>query len=150
MRLAGFLVFIGIFIAVLIGYPIVNSGYFDNQGLSIESPLPHFLTKIFPNFLGDSNFWKPNDKVMVSKEKEPTIIATSAISYDLTTNQLLYQKNPKKRLPIASLTKIMTAIVGLKSGDVGKELVVSPEAASVGENSMGASEGETYTLEDLL
>ena len=44
----------------------------------------------------------------------------------------------------------MTAIVALENGKISDELVVSREAAEIGENAMGISEGETYTLEELL
>ena len=37
--------------------------------------------------------------------------AKSAIVYDLAENKILYQKNPDEQLPLASLTKIMTALV---------------------------------------
>lgn len=149
MRVLSYVALIGIFVLALIGYPILNSGAFDSDN-SIESPLPRFLTRIFPNVPESNTYWKPDNETIRSKGKEPMITATAAISYDLTTNKFLYQKNPKKRLPLASLTKIMTAIVALENTKLDNELTVSREAASVGESSMGLSEGERYALDELL
>lgn len=150
MRFSGFVFFAIVFIFILIGYPIFNLAFFNNQNSTIESPLPTFLTKFFPSVLGGSAFWEPSNEIITSDEKKPIITATAAISYDLTMDKFLYQKNLRKRLPVASLTKIMTAIAALKNGNVDDELAVGREAASIGENSMGLSEGETYTLEELL
>jgi D-alanyl-D-alanine carboxypeptidase (penicillin-binding protein 5/6) len=149
MRLFGIALFAAVFLVALVGYPVLNSGLFQNNH-SVKSPLPAFLTKVFPNVLGESKFWKPSNEILKSGEKQPVITAHAAIAYDLTTNKFLYQKNPRKRLPMASLTKIMTAVVALKNGNMNDELKVSPEAAAIGENSMGLSAGERYSLEELL
>ena len=39
--------------------------------------------------------------------------ARAAIVVDRTTGRVLYQKGAHRRLPIASLTKLMTALVGM-------------------------------------
>jgi D-alanyl-D-alanine carboxypeptidase (penicillin-binding protein 5/6) len=46
---------------------------------------------------------------------EPVIEARSALLMDLDTGILLYKKNPYEPMPMASLTKIMTAIIILES-----------------------------------
>ncbi|OGH17075.1 MAG: hypothetical protein A3C30_02415 [Candidatus Levybacteria bacterium RIFCSPHIGHO2_02_FULL_40_18] len=150
MRLSSLVFLVAVFVLVSVGYPLLNSNFLEKDGLSIKSPLPAFLTKVFPSVLGNNTFWRPKDEFVVSNEKKPVITAQAAISYDLTTNKFLYQKNLKQKLPMASLTKIMTAIVALENDDITKEYTVSQKAAQVGENSMGLSEGEVYTLKDLL
>lgn len=75
--------------------------------------------------------------------------AKSALSYDLTTNTILFAKDPNQRLPMASLTKIMTAIVSLENPKKNDAYMVVP-ADIVGEDSMGLSVGESLTLSDLL
>jgi D-alanyl-D-alanine carboxypeptidase len=42
---------------------------------------------------------------------KPEITATSALVVDLETERVLFQKNPEKVLPIASLTKLITSLV---------------------------------------
>lgn len=148
-RVLGLLFIILVFGSVLVGYPFLNSGFLTSDDTNIKSPLPDFLTKIFPK-TSVSNYWRPSVAYLKSKEKEPVVTAQAALVYDLTTNQFLYKKNYQKRMPLASLTKIMTAIVALENSNLDDQFVVSREAASVGENAMGISEGERYTLEELL
>lgn len=121
----------------------------DNKNITILSPLPFFSQKVLSSTT--TGFWQPKiDKVYDTGVKKPEITAESAMSYDLTTDKLLFSKNINKRLPIASLTKIMTAIVALENEGVDKQIKVSKQAAEVGEDSMGLSEDEVLTLKDLL
>jgi len=123
----------------------------SNENPSIKSPLPDLLTKSFPNIFGSSQIWKPNiERVKESSIKMPEITATAAISYDLSEEKLLYDKNSRSKLPMASLTKIITAIVALENEPIDKTFVVNRFAAEIGENTMGLSEGEKLTLEELL
>lgn len=79
-----------------------------------------------------------------------TVHAKKALSVDITTGKILFDKASEEKSAIASLTKIMTAVIALEHKKLDSEIVVSSKAAGIGENSMGISEGETYTLEDLL
>lgn len=123
----------------------------SSKNLSITSPLPDLLTKSFSNVFGSSNIWKPSmGKVIESSVKKPEITASGAISYDLASEQLLYQKNVKTKLPMASLSKIMTAIIALENEPINKVFTVNKLAAEIGENTMGLSEGEKLPLSELL
>ena len=122
-----------------------------SKNLSIASPLPDLLTKSFSNVFGSSNIWKPNmSKVTESSIKIPEITAKSALSYDLTRGKLLYERNIKTKIPMASLTKIMTAIITLENFNLSEEVKITREDVEVGEDSMGLSEGEVLKVEDLL
>lgn len=63
---------------------------------------------------------------------------------------LLFAKNATTRLPIASLTKIMTSIVSLEHMSSDAFITISPYAVKVGEASMGLSIGERLTVGELL
>lgn len=116
---------------------------------TLLSPLP--LTIANHSVSKDSFYWYPKiDKVYDKGIKKPKITSDSALSYDLTREKLLYAQNIKKRLPIASLTKIMTAIVAIENENLNHEVKIDKNAASTGENSMGLSEGEVLSLEELL
>lgn len=122
----------------------------DKGSKILVSPLPELLSKAFSE---DTNteFWIPDvDKIYPGRIKQPDINAASILSFDITTNRLLYSRNIKQRVPLASLTKIMTAIIALENGDLDDKYVVSKKAAQIGENSMGLSEGEKITLDELL
>jgi D-alanyl-D-alanine carboxypeptidase len=83
-------------------------------------------------------------------EAAPLISAKSAIALDLTGENLLYQKSAQMKVPVASLVKIMTAVVALENRDLKELLTVSKEASSMEPDSMGLYPGEKLTLEQLL
>ncbi|MCF6096750.1 D-alanyl-D-alanine carboxypeptidase [Thermovorax subterraneus] len=69
---------------------------------------------------------------------------------DAVTGRILIEKNSQMRLPMASTTKIMTAIVALEKGDLSSKVTVSRMAASIGGSSFHLIVGETMSLENLL
>ncbi|HSA83591.1 MAG TPA: serine hydrolase, partial [Patescibacteria group bacterium] len=79
----------------------------------------------------------------------PVVTAKAVLMYDLTSEKALFEKNPKEKLPMASLTKVMTAIVSLENPREDNRYVVHGYNL-VGEDSMGLSAGEVLTLEELL
>ncbi len=80
----------------------------------------------------------------------PKITARSAILLDRSTGRILYSKNAYEQLPMASTTKIMTAILALESGRLDDVVKVSEYAASVGGSSVDLDVGEEKTLEELV
>ncbi len=96
----------------------------------------------------------PNDYFPAGLTPQSTIdLDLSAKSYavmDRDSKKLLLAKDITSERQIASLTKIMTAIVALDKEKPEREIVVSKQAAEVGEAVMGVSLGERYTLEELL
>lgn len=116
----------------------------------IASPLPEIFLHVFLQN-GTSNLWRPKvERVFQTNEKKPEITAKSALAYDITSEKLLFAKDIYQKLPLASLTKIMTAIVALDSNKPDKEITVTEKAATIGEDAMGLSAGEKLTLSDLL
>ena len=113
------------------------------------SPLPDFLTRIENKQVTLLDFWLPFIGNPSSNESAPTLTASSALMFDLTTNKTLFEKNPEKRMPMASLTKIMTAIVSLENPRRDDRYVVHT-ANLVGEDSMGLESGEILSLKELL
>lgn len=75
---------------------------------------------------------------------------------DGTSGYILQSENASKKLPIASLTKIATAMVVLDWADVGQhdlgqKVVVPPDIRHVsGANPVGFEPGDVVTLRDLL
>ncbi|NLY30134.1 MAG: D-alanyl-D-alanine carboxypeptidase [Firmicutes bacterium] len=78
------------------------------------------------------------------------ISASSAVVMDQQTGQVLWAKNPNWRRPIASLTKIMTAVLVLEHCDLDEPVVVSREAARTPGSSMYLRAGASYAVRDLL
>jgi D-alanyl-D-alanine carboxypeptidase (penicillin-binding protein 5/6) len=82
--------------------------------------------------------------------QEPYISADAAVLMDAHTGQVLFAKNPHKKRPPASTTKIMTALLALELGDPDEIVTVSPGAAAVGESSIYLDAGEKLKLSDLV
>lgn len=130
-------------VLTVIKEPDIKKGYL--------SPVPDFIKNVLSASDTTESVWDPSiESIYDTGIKNPVISARSAIIYDLTTERLLYSKNIKTRLPIASLTKIMTALITLEYEDIDKSVIISSNASRIGENSMGLSEGEVISIKELL
>lgn len=81
---------------------------------------------------------------------KPVIEAESAIIVDFESGALLFSKNASQKLPIASITKLMTAIIALEEGDLDEIVTVSTQAALTGGSKIWLYAGEQITLRSLL
>lgn len=80
----------------------------------------------------------------------PSVSADSAILIVADTAEVVYAKDPDRRMSMASTTKIMTAIVAIENGDVGRRVKIPKEAVGIEGSSIYLYEGECLTLEELL
>lgn len=80
----------------------------------------------------------------------PRVTSSAAILIDAETGDILYSRNANARLPMASTTKIMTAIVVLETLDPKTEVKVSANAVSVIGSKARLAQGEVMTVEQLL
>lgn len=83
----------------------------------------------------------------------PRPIATNAEAaalIDVESGRLLYSHNGDKRMRIASLTKIMTAIVAIENGDLSDIVKTSSRAAGKEGSSIYLKVGEEMSLHYLL
>ena len=78
------------------------------------------------------------------------ISANSAIVMDATTGRILYEKNIHARKPMASTTKIMTALVALEKTNLEDVVKVSRNAVGVEGSSIYLTYDERITMKDLL
>lgn len=83
----------------------------------------------------------------------PEVRAGSAVLVDLDTGQVLFDLNRNERRPIASLTKIMTALLVVERAGLTDVVTVSEEAASgqvSGISGLGLGPGERIRVNELL
>lgn len=85
-----------------------------------------------------------------SAEDFSTVSAKGAILMDSLTGEIIFQKNAKSKLPMASTTKIMTAMLALESGNLDEKFVVDKNAIKVEGSSMGLKEGDIVTMRALV
>ena len=120
------------------------------RNFPLNSPLPTFLTAFENAQVSTLGLWLPSIDYAQNKTfSAPDISAQAGLVYDLKTQKVLFAKNSQKRLPMASLSKIMTAVVAIEHQRSDDRYAVL-KSDLVGENAMGLSEGEVLTLEDLL
>ena len=87
--------------------------------------------------------------VGVCRAEGPAVSATAAVLLDADTGEILYEKNAQQQMLIASITKIMTALVALESAPLQQEIAVT-QAHMVEGSSMYLAPGERVTVEELL
>ncbi len=80
----------------------------------------------------------------------PDILAKSAVLFDTRSGKFLFQKNLHTPLPIASLTKLMTAVVLLENLDMAKNVKVSVENVNVDGFGADLYRGEVIKGSELL
>jgi len=80
----------------------------------------------------------------------PSTSAASAVLYDATSEQFLALSSPDVRRPMASTTKIMTALVVLEKCTLSEYVTVASEAVGVEGSSIYLFAGEQITVETLL
>lgn len=80
----------------------------------------------------------------------PTLSSRSAAAFVLNTDFSLFSMNADEKLPIASLTKIMTAIVALEHSKPSDRIAILNEDVLVEGNKIGIKAEEIYSLESLI
>lgn len=97
-----------------------------------------------------------NEVIEESKEQDILeILSKNAVVYERNSKQILFGKNENQKVPMASTTKIMTAIVlveELEKQDISfdTEVIVEKQAAAIQGSRLGLSTGDKVTYNDLL
>lgn len=76
--------------------------------------------------------------------------AAGAVLINGATGNIIWSKNPHKKLPMASTTKIMTALLLCENADLDRTIVATEEMVTVEGSSMGLLPGDTVSYRDLL
>lgn len=79
-----------------------------------------------------------------------SVSAQAAILIDGTFGISLWEQNADARLPMASTTKIMTALTALRHAESDERVTVTPEAVGIEGSSIYLTAGEKLSLSDLL
>lgn len=113
-------------------------------------------TKLISPVLGVSkiafsdNVWFPKDSKGKKEKNNLQITSEAAFFVETQTGEVLFEKNSNEKLPIASLTKIMTAIITLENRQMADVLTVSKKAAEIEPDKMLLIAGEKMTVQELL
>ncbi|GAB4407865.1 MAG: D-alanyl-D-alanine carboxypeptidase family protein [Thermodesulfovibrionales bacterium] len=88
--------------------------------------------------------------LLVTDVSADEIRSRAAIVMEASTGRVLYGKNPNLRLPPASTTKLMTAMVALGRLGINDTVEISEKAANVSPVKANLRAGEKVTVETLL
>jgi serine-type D-Ala-D-Ala carboxypeptidase (penicillin-binding protein 5/6) len=80
----------------------------------------------------------------------PQVAARAWLVENAATGEVLLRHNDHARVPIASITKLMTVLVALERTRPTDVVTVSPQAAAVGESSLSLRAGERIAVGDLV
>ncbi len=129
-------------VVIIVSLLIIISVNSNKESLQLISPLIKQ-----ENVLG-INLWLP--QILDSGLNAPKITAKAALFIDTKDGKTLYSKNINKRLPIASLVKVMIVLVALEHKNMDDIYVVSERAAGMEPDKMLLIAGEKLTLKELL
>lgn len=82
--------------------------------------------------------------------KPQGISSLSAVLIELETGKVLYEKDAHTPRPMASTTKLMTALVAMENAAPDQNVVVTREAIMVEGSSLGLREGDNISMLDLV
>lgn len=85
-----------------------------------------------------------------SNVEEMELNSRIALIYDRVSGRILYEKNGNKQTPMASTTKIMTAIVVLENANLKDTVTITSKAAGTGGSRLGLKKNDKITVNDLL
>lgn len=85
-----------------------------------------------------------------SGQAAPSVSANNAVLIEQSTGRILYEKGAHEKQSIASITKIMTAIIAIESGKLDEKVTVSRNAVNTEGSSIYLEQGEKIKLEDLV
>lgn len=85
----------------------------------------------------------------VLPHRVPEVSAASALAADLETGEVIFEKNTNDAFPIASITKLVTALVAEERIKPSTLLVVGDEALRTYGNAAGLVKGEIFRADDL-
>lgn len=106
---------------------------------------------LYPYDIPASSFWFEQ----ASAEYTDNSTARSLLLMEYSTGRILFAKNEKEHLPIASVTKVMSTLLVMEALDSGKialtdMVTVSEYAAGMGGSQVFLEPGEEMSVEDLL
>src|SRR5699024_9658883 len=83
-------------------------------------------------------------------QAKPEVSVNNAILIDQNSGRVLFEKRAHERKPIASITKVMTAIIAIESGQMDESARTSKKAIYTEGSSIYLKKGEKMTINDLV
>ncbi len=119
----------------------------------IESASTNFESNVEPKLEKIQNTFSLKDDTSSAPQAYASADYDNAAAYavvNLDTGDVLAEKNDTREVPIASLTKIMSAVVALDLAKPGDEFTVTQDAANEIPTKIGVVPGQKMRLDELL
>ncbi len=78
------------------------------------------------------------------------VSARNAIAIDSKNNMVLWNQNGYEIVPMASTTKILTALIAINYGNLERKVTISKNASSIRGSTVGYRAGEEISMRELL
>ena len=78
------------------------------------------------------------------------VSARNAIAIDSSNNEVLWNQNGYEIVPMASTTKILTALIAISYGNLDEKVIISKNASSIRGSTVGYVAGEEISMKELL
>ena len=85
-----------------------------------------------------------------AQDGAPDVQAPAAVLVEASTGDVIFERDADEERPIASTTKLMTALLAIEGMALDDVLTAPPYAAGAAESVIGLREGERMTVRDLL
>lgn len=118
----------------------------SNLSQNLDGDSSHQFASLSLNTILENKEAPIKDQSLIS----PVLSAKSIIAIDRKSGETLYGENVHERLPIASITKLMTMLIVLEENQLDEVAIVSESASSTPGSTMYLRKGEKITVENLL
>ncbi len=147
------IILLALAICLLISVPVLAFTPLGAKLLGGGQPTPQ--PTFAPTFLTFTPVATPKaTPVLTSNGKPPAISANEAMLIDEDSGHILYDLNGEHAQPMASTTKIMTAVIAIQTANLDMLVTVHQDAVNEVNNNGGSSAklkaGEQVKLQDLL
>ncbi len=123
-----------------------------DTGANTQKPEPSISSDSSDVLISQSNI--NNNNVFPCVSSEPNLTSQAILVKKLkqysSVDEIIFQLNSEKRWPIASLSKLMTAIIAIEKMDLEKEITLSEKAVSSEGLAGDFKIGEIFKLKDLI
>jgi D-alanyl-D-alanine carboxypeptidase len=113
---------------------------------------PSALTGVVPQTLGNgtNNVSSPLTAAGASTHALPGVHVAAGIVVDAGSGRVLWSHRPHARRPIASLTKLMTALLSERGGGINRRFLVTPAMTGATGFTIGLHAGSQVSVHDML
>lgn len=151
--------YIALILSVILGCLLTGCGTAENSLMDYTLKMPAAMTESTENGSGYTLEYLSKDVCVIPKKKQSSkdsdsvMTAGSSLIVNDTTDTMLFSGNIYKKMYPASITKIVTALVALKYGNMEDTVTISHEAANIKESGAklcGFKEGDQIQMQQLF